>query len=1087
MNKRFSTLLATALVAGGLSANAQTGQQITGLAPDEIVSDPVRYYMLTTEALSTSIGKVIATEDNSMYVKQLPRATSTDVDNQLWTIKVTPVSGSNRFVLTNKATGMTLSFDPKYAIAADENGDVPLPTASDDNAYALDAASEDTEWTWVTAPNATSELRTHTALTCAFTTDSTMSIAIGGGGNLYAYKYANNKVPTNSDLNGSTQLTLRAVIPGAIAMTADDLNVLNDATNGTYFTLSTNKTGLDGDVVTGVKFHAEDGTNNYVALKELGTQNYLRVDSAVHTASGTNTDRLYKLARKPLATGITTPSAANYFKIEKNLFTDSAFVSIQLANTRYIYNETEDASGSHWYTAATNTAAFYNYGTLSSILLTPSAEVMTFYEPGTPSTSNLLKENLLFALSAPEADNTLTTLADGVYYIKNKQGQYFAVPIENADNENATLAKWVTIDSTEQNVDHMPAYQWVVLKDATSGKAAPTSPVTIKNREFDVTTVNAQLRKNEGAAYFYGFSGADSVEFELVPAASIADSLLGYKYIDEDSLLVNRYLFNYLHAYADDKYIGQSSDDSLAVVFDNKTPFKIEAVENGFASYGFPVTDAVKARIPGLKQLYRQEYQIYVPGTKALYLGYDATATEGKYAIAEIGTASGFKASTFYFKENNDLTNGACYHALIDLDKSTSVYGYSKAGVTDDDLSATLKHQVYDESRTSAFLIRIYDAPLYRRFNNVALDESATDGQDSLRFYENKRGEFLMDEANPKWQNEGMSYLGMWNAEEAEAGLAFILDTAVINRDNGDLKPQYLISVSRNDQDTIDAQPCTLDHEHLNGIDSMSCPHAQPMVPGFERGKYLVSFADSVTVNGKDVPYTDIKNGYTRVGFVEAIRQADTLWILPEKFKALANEDIDFDELNAYNDSISALNAKLKIKNQLDGVQHKNYTWSFRYVNPEDGGNHVTEEGEANQFLIESNKYAGSSDVAPNNAAWLKIQNGCVVLTGTSATFDDAKAGGDGALIFNVDGDNVTGDDLATDNEEITASEVTVIAGNGQITINGAAGKKVVVSNILGQVVANTVLTSDNATIAAPQGVVVVAVEGEEAVKAIVK
>ena len=74
-----------------------------------------------------------------------------------------------------------------------------------------------------------------------------------------------------------------------------------------------------------------------------------------------------------------------------------------------------------------------------------------------------------------------------------------------------------------------------------------------------------------------------------------------------------------------------------------------------------------------------------------------------------------------------------------------------------------------------------------------------------------------------------------------------------------------------------------------------------------------------------------------------------------------------------------------------------------------------------------------------------------------------------------------------TANDEITASEVTVIAGNGQITISGAAGKQVVVSNILGQVVANTVLTSDNATIAAPQGVVVVAVEGEEAVKAIVK
>ena len=50
-----------------------------------------------------------------------------------------------------------------------------------------------------------------------------------------------------------------------------------------------------------------------------------------------------------------------------------------------------------------------------------------------------------------------------------------------------------------------------------------------------------------------------------------------------------------------------------------------------------------------------------------------------------------------------------------------------------------------------------------------------------------------------------------------------------------------------------------------------------------------------------------------------------------------------------------------------------------------------------------------------------------------------------------------------------------------------AAGKKVAISNVLGQTIANTVLSSDDATIAAPAGVAVVAVEGEAAVKAIVK
>ena len=74
-----------------------------------------------------------------------------------------------------------------------------------------------------------------------------------------------------------------------------------------------------------------------------------------------------------------------------------------------------------------------------------------------------------------------------------------------------------------------------------------------------------------------------------------------------------------------------------------------------------------------------------------------------------------------------------------------------------------------------------------------------------------------------------------------------------------------------------------------------------------------------------------------------------------------------------------------------------------------------------------------------------------------------------------------------TANEGIEVSEVKVIAGNGQITIMGAAGKQVVVSNILGKVVASQTITSDNATIAVPAGIIAVAVEGEAAVKAIVK
>lgn len=78
--------------------------------------------------------------------------------------------------------------------------------------------------------------------------------------------------------------------------------------------------------------------------------------------------------------------------------------------------------------------------------------------------------------------------------------------------------------------------------------------------------------------------------------------------------------------------------------------------------------------------------------------------------------------------------------------------------------------------------------------------------------------------------------------------------------------------------------------------------------------------------------------------------------------------------------------------------------------------------------------------------------------------------------------------DAPTSNEGTpSVSAVSVIASEGQITIAGADGKRVAISNILGQIIANQVITSSDATISVPAGIVVVAIEGEEAVKAIVK
>ena len=77
--------------------------------------------------------------------------------------------------------------------------------------------------------------------------------------------------------------------------------------------------------------------------------------------------------------------------------------------------------------------------------------------------------------------------------------------------------------------------------------------------------------------------------------------------------------------------------------------------------------------------------------------------------------------------------------------------------------------------------------------------------------------------------------------------------------------------------------------------------------------------------------------------------------------------------------------------------------------------------------------------------------------------------------------------DAPTANEGVSATEVKVIAVDGAINIKNAAGKNVVVSTILGQIVANEVLISDNATISVPAGIAIVSVDGEEAVKVSVR
>ncbi len=87
------------------------------------------------------------------------------------------------------------------------------------------------------------------------------------------------------------------------------------------------------------------------------------------------------------------------------------------------------------------------------------------------------------------------------------------------------------------------------------------------------------------------------------------------------------------------------------------------------------------------------------------------------------------------------------------------------------------------------------------------------------------------------------------------------------------------------------------------------------------------------------------------------------------------------------------------------------------------------------------------------------------------------------AMVFTL------GTEVPTGNESIdnSASSSIVVTGNaGSVTIQGAQGETAYVRNLLGMPLAETVVTSDNATIAIPAGIVLVTV-GDETVKVVVK
>ena len=156
----------------------------------------------------------------------------------------------------------------------------------------------------------------------------------------------------------------------------------------------------------------------------------------------------------------------------------------------------------------------------------------------------------------------------------------------------------------------------------------------------------------------------------------------------------------------------------------------------------------------------------------------------------------------------------------------------------------------------------------------------------------------------------------------------------------------------------------------------------------------------------------------------------------------------------------------------LDDNTHKDWVFSFRLI-----------DRLSDDFVIESETTDRNTGMGPMIAqgwgGWIKYQNGVPVISRS-----DEKDFMLEAAVFNVK--KINSSPVNNDNVD-EETNVKIVGGTGNVVILNATGKKVVISNAIGNIVANTIISSDNTIITTPPGLIIVAVEGERAAKVVVK
>ena len=679
---------------------------------------------------------------------------------------------------------------------------------------------------------------------------------------------------------------------------------------------------------------------------------------------------------------------------------------------------------------------------------------------------------------------TRTTLDQAVYTIQLVTDKAPDLTTHRANGVNvvADMSGHVVYDEKEasQNFAHMPATQWVV--EYTGCEEDPVARVKVVNREYSNVAFEGQLYKADDNVFIINhnydntlghhnskFACSDTLKFTKVDPVNT----LGYLN-PGDKVIENTFKLKQFFDYGTDPYylnaVKQGKDTLLRAQAEGSNfelvPVKVNWDAAAYESTNIPYGYTSEAA--GATQLYKSVYMLKVKDADMInndrvFVGINKN---GKYCVADtLDRNANYTLAYFTLKENNHWTadnEEGHYYALVRTEYP-SAYPVDKDDVYTDDVNkfAGWKY-VFDDAldklaieqgqldakvenlcqdRTESFILEADTMPYYRRVVGLKTEKFYSTNNENRTL-----GESVID---------GVTYMNIFSAvEEPERNNEFFIDTAHVNVSS---MPTYLLALDVEAKKTAECN-----HEDHPAIGD----HYQ--VIDYLQGRYMVDASvDSVIPAYLKNSVKPFENVYTRYAFVNAIHYQDTLYIMDA-----ADATIKYDR-DLYDGKNVAKKVVLKEK-AYDGA-----SIAFRLKDQSDDEN----------FYIETKgKQYG---YAANGNTWVKEQNHNIVSTGRgySETGDH-----NGNWHQNVYEDiyqalllNTTAQSDATANEDVEVSSVTVIAGNGQVTVAGAAGKKVVITNILGQTVANTVVTSDNATIAAPAGVVVVAIEGEDAVKAIVK